>query len=263
MHPFLAAELGRDFDLSRALEVGMVPLVVNATDPAERLRGYVSLYLDQEVRQEGWVRDVGSFARFLEALSYSHSGVLNLSNVARECEVRRTTAVGYLEVLRDLLVGFEVEVFRRRAGRSLVSSPKFYYFDPGVYRSVRPTGPLDRVEEIEGAALEGLVVQQLRAWNAYRGDANRLFYWRTRGGSEVDVVIYGADGLFGIEVKNARTVHDSDLRGLKAFADDYPEAQLLLLHRGTDVLRRRGVLCLPCETFLRELDPCRKTLLPD
>jgi uncharacterized protein len=47
------------------------------------------------------------------------------------------------------------------------------------------------------------------------------------------------------------------LRGLKVFAQDYPESQLLLLYRGKERLLRDGILCLPCEDFLRTLVPDR------
>ena len=88
---------------------------------------------------------------------------------------------------------------------------------PGVFRSIRPRGPLDRPEEISGAALEGMVAQHLRAWISYGDDRNQLFFWRTRAGAEVDFVVYGDDGLWAIEVKNGSKIHDADLRGLRAF----------------------------------------------
>lgn len=128
-------------------------------------------------------------------------------------------------------------------------------FDAGVFRSLRPKGPLDRPEEIEGAALEGLVVQHVRAWNAYRGERNNLYYWRIRSGLEVDVVLYGEDGFWAIEIKNSRKVYPQDTRSLRAFKEDYPECESLLLYRGTERVKMGQVLCLPCEEFLRQLQP--------
>lgn len=103
------------------------------------------------------------------------------------------------------------------AGRATVTHPKFYLFDTGVYRSLRPTGLLDRPEEAGGPALEGLVAQHLRAWAAYSKNRYELYYWRTRGGSEVDFVVYGTELFYAPEVKNAERVHRADLKGLKAF----------------------------------------------
>jgi predicted AAA+ superfamily ATPase len=253
-HPFMARELPR-FDLGRALQEGMVPLVVTAADPAETLRAYVGLYLEEEVRLEGWVRNLGDFSRFLEAASFSHGQILNISNVARECQVRRKTVEGYLEVLEDLLLGFRLPVFSRRAGRSTTSHPKFYFFDAGVFRSLRPRGPLDRTEEVDGGALEGLVAQHLRAMVSYRNRGEELYFWRTRAGTEVDFIVYGPGSFWAIEVKNTRKVRPEDLRGLRSFRKEFPEAEAILLYRGEERLRSSGVLCVPVEEFLVALHP--------
>lgn len=255
MHPFMASELGRRFRLDSALEHGLVPLVLGSPEPADTLRAYHALYLKEEVQQEGLVRSIGGFARFLEAISFSHAQVLNVSNVARECEVERKTVEGYVAVLEDLMLGFRLPMFTRRAVRAVAAHPKFFWFDAGVFRIARPSGPLDRASEIEGAALEGLVAQHLRAWNSYRGEPNRLHYWRTRAGVEVDFVVYGKDGFWAIEVKNAARVHPADVRSLAAFREDYPDARVLLVHRGRERLEIDGVPCVPCEPFLRAIDP--------
>jgi predicted AAA+ superfamily ATPase len=261
LHPFMARELGARFRLERALEIGMLPLVVSSTEPEERLRAYHALYLQEEVQAEGLVRNIGSFARFVEAVSLAHGSALNLSNVARECEVSRKTVEGYLGILEDLMLGVRLPIFTRRAKRLLAGHPKFYLFDCGVFRAARPTGPIDARTELEGAALEGLVLQHLRAWNAYRGERNSITYWRTRNGREVDFVLHGPDGFVAIEVKNSRRVHPLDAQGLRAFRTDYPEARALLLHRGKERAAFEGeVQVVPAEEFLLALDPAHDEL---
>ncbi|MCZ0934563.1 MAG: AAA family ATPase [Gemmatimonadetes bacterium] len=255
MHPFMAGEAGRGFDLETCLKLGTVPAVFSSQDPESALAAYAALYVEQEVRAEGLARDVGSFSRFLEAAAFSHGTSLNVSAVARECETSRTTVAGYLELLEDLLLAFRLPVFTRRAKRRLVAHPRFFYFDCGVFRSLRPAGPLDRPEEIGGPALEGLVAQHLRAWLAYSGVDARLYCWRTRSGVEVDFVLYGTDGIWAFEVKNADRVRPEDLRGLAAFGEEYPEARRVLLYRGAERLAVRDILCLPAGDFLARLHP--------
>jgi uncharacterized protein len=254
MHPFMAAEVPT-FDLDRALEIGMLPLVVGSSDPVATLHAYATLYLDEEVKLEGWARDIGRFARFLETVTFSHGAVLNVANVAREAQAERKTIVAYIEILEDLLLAFRLPVFTRRAKRETTQQPKFYLFDAGVFRSLRPRGPLDRPSEIGGAALEGLVAQHLRAWIAYSPGDTKLFFWRTRSGVEVDFVVYGDLGFMAIEVQNATTVRSNDLRPLRTFMEDYPEAKPLLLYRGREELMIDGIRCMPVEKFLRSLTP--------
>ncbi len=260
LHPFLAGELSEKFNVDNALRYGLLPLVVSAPEPQSVLQTYLALYIREEVQAEGLVRNIGRFSRFLEAISFSHGSVLNISSVARECEVERKVVEGYLSILEDLLLAFRLPVFTRRAKRKVAAHPKFYFFDAGVYRAIRPAGPLDRAEEISGCALEGLLAQHLLAWNAYRNEANRLYYWRTVAGSEVDFVVYGKEVFWAVEVKNTARLRPEDLRSLKTFHADYPESIPFLVYRGKERLRKDGILCVPCEEFLLRLHPRSTTL---
>jgi predicted AAA+ superfamily ATPase len=262
LHPFMAAELA-EFRIEEALRFGLLPLVVAAEDPEDTLRSYAALYLEQEVQLEGWARNIGNFARFLESISLSHGAVLNVSNVARECQIERKTAAGYVEVIEGLLLGFRLPIFSRRAKRRTAAHPKFYFFDAGVFRTLRPKGPVDAREGFEGPALEGLVAQHLRAWIAYGNRDAKIFYWRTRSGVEVDFIVYGDAGFWAVEVKNTTRVRPEDLGGLKSFAADYPECEPLLLYRGRERLKIERIHCLPVDEFLRDLTPLKQSIAPN
>lgn len=207
----------------------------------------------EEVQMEGLVRNIGNFARVLEMASFSHGSVINVTNISRECEIERKVVEGYIGILEDLMLAYRVPVFDKRAKRAVTVHPKFYYFDAGVFHSLRPGGPLDEPETIAGSALEGLVGQHLIAWNDYQGGKNKLYFWRTPSGTEVDFVIYGRDVFWAIEVKNTNKIHDRDLSGLRTFQSDYPQSKTILVYRGKERWLKHGVSCVPCEEFLRGL----------
>ncbi len=255
LHPFMASELGNTFSLESALNIGMVPLLAGSLEQNESLQAYIGLYLKEEIQAEGLVRSLESFSRFLETISFSHGSLLNTTNVARECEVKRKTVENYIEILEDLLLSFKLQVFSKRAQRALSTHPKFYLFDTGVFKALRPTGPLDRAEEIDGAALEGLVAQHLHAWIDYSSEKYDLTFWRTRSGVEVDFIVYGPQGFWAIEVKNSTKIHTADTKPLEAFLIDYPEAKGILLYRGKERLLQKNILCLPVDEFLNSLKP--------
>lgn len=255
MHPFMAAELGDDFDLEEALTTGLVPVVGKYANREKQLSAYLSLYIREEVYQEGLVRNLDSFARFLEAMAFSHGSVLSVSDIARDCSVKRSTVDGYISILEDLLIGVRLPVFAKRAKRRLVSHEKFYYFDAGVFRKLRPSGRLDNASEIDGAALEGLVFQHLRAWCDYSGYGKSLYYWRTATDDEVDFVVYTPNDFVAIEVKRSDRVTRSDLSALKLFKRDYPEAKCVLLYQGNERRLVDDVLITDAEGFLRNLVP--------
>lgn len=257
MPPFFATELGKGFHLEMALKVGLIPMIYEAKDPEEKIRNYVGVYLREEVMAEGLVRQVGHFARFLEVLSFSHAQILNVNDVARETLIKRTTVDNYLEILEDLLIGFRLSVFTRKAKRALIHHPKFYYFDVGVYRSLRPQGPLDKEAELEGPALEGLVAQNLRAWVQAQKETHQFCFWRTKSQVEVDFVIYGPKGFWAIEVKRGADVHGQDLKALRLFCEEYPEAKPLFLYLGKERRKVEGIDCIPLKEFLLDLHPER------
>lgn len=254
-HPFMAAELGETFDLDHALKYGLIPLILSAKEPCKKLAAYIALYLKEEVQAEGLVRQAGGFSRFLETISFSHGSVLNLNNIARDSQVTRKLVENYISILEDLLLAYKLPVFMKRAKREHITHPKFYLFDAGVYYHLRPKGPLDSPSEINGIALEGLVLQHLKAWSDYSNEKAECYFWQTRGGSEVDFILYGNQYFYAIEIKNAKHVHATDLKSLKAFCADYPEAKPLLLYRGQEKLMIDKILCWPVTDFLMNLIP--------
>jgi predicted AAA+ superfamily ATPase len=238
----------------------MLPIVLDAPFPKEVLRAYAGIYLKEEVQAEGIVRNVGDFARFLEAMSFSHASLINTSNVARECQIARKTVDSYLSILEDLLLSFRLDVFRQKAKRALSDHSKFYFFDSGVYVSLRPQNLFDKQTELEGGSLEGLVAQHLHAWKDAQLENTQLHFWRTSSKLEVDFIVSNPDCFLAIEVKNGSTIHPADLRGLEAFRADYPEATPLLLYRGKRKYRERDILCCPVDEFLLTIHPNRSLL---
>ncbi len=254
LHPFMAAELP-SFDLDRALEIGLVPLIVTDSDPEAALRAYVGLYLKEEVQAEGLTRNIGQFSRFLEAATFSHGAVLNSSQIARECQVERKTVVSYLEILEDpaaLLPPAGLHPSREAGDHR----------PPEALFLRRRSLPLAAAER---AARPPRRDRRRRARRPGRPAFARLdrlspegraaLFWQTRGGAEVDFVLYGQDLFQAIEVKNTSRIRPQDLRGLRSFGEDYPEAGLTLLYRGKDRLLLDGVLCLPAQDFLKKLKP--------
>lgn len=253
MHPLTAAELGSAFDLSHSLRFGQLPSVYVESDPQAYLASYTGTYLREEVQAEALTRNLDAFARFLTAASFSQGSVLSIATLARDIGLARKTVEGYFDLLEDLLLAVRLPVFTRRAKRALTSHAKFYFFDAGVYRTLRPRGPLDAVEDIDGPAVETLVLQELRATNDNLGLGYELSHWRTRDKHEVDFVLYGERGLVAIEVKRASRYTGHDLASLRLFKSDYPVATCILLYGGRHEYEQEGVRIVPLATALPRL----------
>jgi len=255
LHPFMASELGERFNLKQALSLGMLPLIVDSIEPMEDLKTYIALYMREEVIQEGIIRKIDQFSHFLEIISLSQGSPLNYSSIARECRVSNKTVENFVQILEDLLLSFRLPVFQKKAKRNIIQSPKFYYFDVGVYKSIRPIGPLDDISSLNGHALETLVAQHLRAWIDYSDQDGGLFYWQTKSGLEVDFVIYGEIGFYAFEVKTHSQIRSKDLRSLREFKKDYPECECIVLYGGEEKIMVGDILAIPVVQFLLHLKP--------
>lgn len=253
MHPLTAIELGKDFDLNHSLMFGNLPSVYVESNPKDYLESYIKTYLQEEIQQEGLTKNLGRFSRFLEAASFSQGSVLNISEVSRECAIERKVVENYFTILEDLLLAYKVPIFTKRAKRRLIAHPKFYFFDVGIYRTLRPMGPLDAPEEVEGISFESLLFQELKAINDYYGLGYKIYYWRTSNNLEVDFVLYGERGLKAFEIKRRGRVPSSELRGLKAFLKDYPTAKAYYIYGAERRMSEGDIDIIPLDYALKNL----------
>ena len=121
----------------------------------------------------------------------------------------------------------------------------------GVFRSLRPRGPLDTEEEIEGASLETLFFQILRALNDCYQLGYQIYYWRTRNQEEVDFVLYGPRGLFAFEIKRSHRLRREDLNSLRLFKKDYPVAKCFYIYLGNETLTEDEINIMPYSDCLQ------------
>lgn len=190
MEGFSAAELGKAFDLSLALEWGLLPFVHNEpAQAADILSAYANTYLKQEIREEGLVRNVPPFLRFLAIAGQLNGQAVNGHNIAREAAVARATVDTYFSILVDTLLGHFLPAWRPGMKVRESAHPKFYWFDPGVARAVAGLlrDPVDRLWQ--GTALETLIFHELRVYNEVSRKHRSISYYRTPAGVEIDFII--------------------------------------------------------------------------
>ncbi len=262
LHPFLPEELGRDFDLDEALRYGTLPVIWTAPDRGEALRGYAQLYLREEVQAEALVRNLPGFARFLPVAALFHALVVNISGIARDAGAARTTVAGYLEILEDTLLAFQLPAYEAKLRVRERRHPKLYWADPGLPRSMkREFGP--PAAEERGHLFEGWVAGLLRAYRDYRSLFEDWGYWAAGKGSnvEVDFVLRQGRDLVAVEVRSGQKVFEADLRGLRAIAGLSGIKRRVVVFRGDRKQETAdGIEILPVAAFLATLE--RSALFP-
>jgi uncharacterized protein len=257
-YPLVYPEIPK-FDLYRALTQGLIPkhYLSKPEDIREYFQAYVNVYLNDEIRNEGLVRNLSAFSRFLEMAGMSNGEMLNFSNIARDCGVNRQSIQGYYQILVDTLLGYFVEPYNQKIKRDLITAaPKFYLFDVGVANFLAQQEISALKGAAAGKAFEHYIFMELIA---YQGLSRKLFkinYWRTKNGLEVDFILGKA--TVAIEVKISEQVHQEDLKGLVAFCEEHPETQAFVVSqdkRPRDLLINNSLTIhiLPWEIFLQKL----------
>ena len=241
LYPLVSAEIP-DFDIDTALTKGMLPAFYTAKNAYRLLASYLDVYLRQEIKEEALVRNLSNFQRFLDAAALTDGEIVNYNNIATDCGVSANSVKEYFSILEDTLVGYMIPAFAKRVKRRIVLSPKFYFFDIGVTNYLLHRKEVVRGTTEYGHAFEHFVMQELIAYIGYTHNDNRLSYWRTQDGVEVDAVI-GNDLLGGaklaIEIKSTEDVQNKHLKGLRTFADEHPDCRRIVV--ALDRFTRRTV----------------------
>jgi len=248
--PLTSAEVDR-IDLERVMVSGMLPPHFLSTEPLEDLRAYVGDYLKEEIAAEALTANIPAFAEFLRVAAITSSELLNYTNIARETGVSAKVVRSYLEILEDTYLGYRIAPWTKARTRRLILTEKFYLFDVGIANYLARRQP--RIGSAEfGKAFEHFVLMELKAYQAYRRPEMDIRFWRTASGFEVDFVLGELD--VAVEVKAGTRVHDGDLGGLRALAEEHRVRRAIVVS-----LERQprtappGIEVLPWKTFLAQL----------
>lgn len=233
--PFVTAELN-DFNLDRALLYGMLPPHYLAKRPQKFLAGYIDIYLKEEIHEEALVRNLNDFQQFLSAAALTSGEIVNFTNIAADCRVSAKTVQAYFSILTDTLIGYMLPSYTKVLKRKVTQSPKFYLFDVGIYNYLLHRTSLAQGTPEYGHAFEHFVLQELRAYIGYNYREERLSYWRTYNGKEVDVVV--GEAKLGIEIKSATEIQPRHYANFKEYREEFPESRCVVV--SLDPLTRRS-----------------------
>lgn len=249
-YPLVSAEIP-DFNIYRAIQNGMIPRHYMINNAERRLKAYVDIYLKEEIKEESLVRDIISFERFLEVAAISNGEILNYENIAADCGVSAKTVAAYFQILYDTLVGYEVPAYTKHIKRKLVQAPRFYYFDVGIVNYMMGRTSLKRGTDEFGHAFEHLVIQEIIAYLGYSESNEKLSYWRTYTGIEVDVII--GDARIAIEIKSTDEIQTKHKKNLKIFAEEHPNARKIIVSLDKMTREANGVEMIYVLDFFKML----------
>ncbi|MDE0118865.1 MAG: AAA family ATPase [Bdellovibrionales bacterium] len=248
MFPLSRLEIGKNFKLQEILCYGQLPLSVtesNIANKIEFLDAYIETYLKEEIQQEALVRNLNNFYRFLSIAALMNGQVLNISNIARDVGVARSTVQGYFSILEDTLLAWYLPAYRNKAKVKEIAHTKFYLFDCGVQRALaglhrdKPS-----INEI-GFLFETFILNEFRAINSWMSHGARFFYWRTESGNEVDLIWKKGHQSIGFEIKSTYVWKEKFNKGLNVLLNSGDIHKAFGVYRGHRILKVGKVTVLP------------------
>lgn len=250
MHPFVPEEIGSAFQLRAALQYGLLPIIWDSVEKQETIAAYTQFYLKEEIQAEAIVRNLSGFARFLPVSALFHAQTVNITNIAREAGVARTTVSGYLDILEETLLCFRLPAYEAQLRVRERKLPKWYWCDPGIVRGMKQVSGTPAPEE-RGALFEGMVAQLIRAYKDYRGIIDQMYYWGSSGSTavEVDFLLFQGKESIAVEAKSGKNFTQNWCKGLRAISKlkglrrriiVYPEGPAMKTEDGIEVLPFRN-----------------------
>ena len=251
MHPFSYSELkGTGFTLEKVMSSGTLPPHYLSQNPDEDLDAYTNLCLTEEIAAEGLTRNLPGFARFLQTIATVNTQIVNYTNIGNDAQIPRQTVKLWFEVLKDTLLGFDLEPYTATVKRKAIETAKFYFFDMGVVSSLRKLPVISPGSADFGEFFEHFICLEIKTWIDYRLPRTSLNYWRSTSGFEVDCLL---NGEIAIEIKAATTVSSKHLKGLKALREEGFIKRSILVCREPRPRLVEGIEILPWEYFLDQL----------
>ncbi len=177
------------------------------------LRDYQYTYLERDLGDLARLDDLLPFRTF-EKLSALRSGrLLNYSEIARDAAISVDTARRYLEYLRLSYQTVLLQPYHKNITSSVIKTPKLYWIDIGLLRQLSGMRG-----EVSGEIYETMVVGELIKWMKTAQKNTEIYFYRTRSGLEVDVILETEDGIIGIEAKARKILAPADVRPLREVA---------------------------------------------
>jgi len=251
MFPLSFREIGKDFQLTKALNFGSLPAVYSEHDTEtckEILRSYADTYIQEEIKSEAIVRNLSGFVSFLKLAAIHNGEILNFSSMARETGNSQTTIKEYFQILEDTLIGSFLLPYSKSFRRRLVSHPKFYFFDTGVKQSLEQKLNVElqpRTAEF-GRCFEHFLFLEILKFNHYKRLDLTLSFYRTSAGAEVDLIIEKPDGeIIALEIKAKDRPYLSDVKGLFSFCELHPKARMICACLTSAQYKEKNVLFIP------------------
>lgn len=203
--------------INKLLIYGSYPDAIESDNSEKYLLNLASDILLRDLLQEGLVRSSNIIKKLLLLLAYQIGSEVSTSELSRKLEVSRLTVDKYLDLLEKIYVIFRLPSFSNNPRREISKSQKVYFWDVGIRNALINEFKMPDFRTDSGALWENFVIAEFAKQNLIKEKYENLYFWRTRDGSEVDLVIKSSERLKAYEIKWG----GGKLKNIKAFKNKF------------------------------------------
>jgi predicted AAA+ superfamily ATPase len=198
------------------------------------LRDYEYTYLERDLGDLARLDDLIPVRTFQKLSALRSAQLLNYSELARDAALSVDTSRRYLQYLNLSYQTILLQPFYKNITSSAIKTPKLYWIDVGLLRQLAGLRGM-----YSGPVYETMVVGEIVKWIKTAQTNAEIYFYRTRSGMELDMLLQTEDGLIGIEIKSRKTHAKADLRAMKEVANSLGKEWRggLLINRG-NILRK-------------------------
>lgn len=255
-HPLTSSEIiDENIPFSDYFLRGGIPSILQSKHHRLNMQSYLHLYLKEEILEEGLVRNIGPFSRFLDVAATMNTEQIDFSAIASDAQIASKTVSGYFDILQDTLVGYLLPSFRETKSRKAVATPKFYFFDLGITNYLLGREAIKEKTPEFGKVLEHFIFLELRAYIDYNLLDAEIYYWRSQSQIEIDFIVKLRNKkLIAVEVKGSENVRDKHAKPFTLFEEDLKlERKIIVSNEKMARTTGDNVSVLPYLTFCKQL----------
>ncbi|MBF0316400.1 MAG: ATP-binding protein [Oligoflexia bacterium] len=248
-----------NFDLEKALTIGMLPEIYLEDYGQELLQDYTDIYLREEIVAESIVRNHASYGIFLSVAAKVSGQELNYAKLAFDSEIPKESIRRYVEILDDTLLIRKIPGFTAiQSSRKAIQREKIIFFDLGVRNAILNIHHNHFSSDDYGPLFEQWITLQLLYYSEYHAKKWKLHYYRDDLSYEVDLIVEHGEKLTAIEIKWGKSYKSSWKEGLEHFISQHHKRkipiQTLIIYRGDSRQKDGMISILPYQTFLTNLE---------
>ena len=207
---------------------------------------YHRRYIEPDIRRLFPRLDIIRYRRFTGMLSSSNGTVINRSELGRSLDISEVTIKNYLDIAEGTFLWRNIFSYEKSVSRSVVKRPRGHFRDSGLSLWLQRIKKVSQLMEYPGvgSSFEAFVTEELiKGFSAAALSSPVYYYYRTKNGAEVDLIVCGDFGILPIEIKFGTQVKPGTMRWLKDFLEknNFPLG-LIINNPAERALRRRAFL---------------------